>query len=257
MSIHTLNCLTVKAYYPREWETGALCLLMETERGLLLIDTGPGLGDYARVPIMMRALALITKMPMNPAEAAVCQVTTLGYDPADVVDVVLTHMHFDHCGGLPDFPQARVHVHRKEYEAFQGPPRSFLDLAYVERHLAHDPELLLYEETDDHWFDFPAVRLPFEREIWLIPLSGHTRGHCGMAIRTGDGGSETWHFHVGGSVPIGFSRALPAWLTRLMVGPHEARVRAFRTAHPEMTMTTTHMPLSFFEQHPPAEERPL
>ena len=249
MTIHYLNCLTVKAYYPPEWQTGALCFLMETDRGLLLIDTGPGLEDYVRVPMMMRVMALGTEMPMDPDEAAVRQVTALGYDPAEVRDVVLTHMHFDHCGGLPDFPQARVHVHRRELEAFRGGPRGFLDLAYVERHLAHDPELLLYQEAGDHWFDFPAVRLPFEREIWLIPLSGHTRGHCGMAIRIDDGGRETWHFHVGGAVPIGFSRAVPSRLTRLMVGPHEARLRAFRTAHPEITMTTSHMPLSFFQQH--------
>jgi len=245
MTIHYMNCLTAEARYPLGWRTGALCLLMETERGLLLIDTGPGLEDYARVPIMMRALAFVTKMPMDPNEAAVRRVADLGFDPAQVRDILLTHMHFDHCGGLLDFPGARVHVHRREYEAFRRFPRSFLDLAYVGRHLAHDPDLLLHEETGDRWFDFPAVRLPFEREIWLIPLFGHSPGHCGMAFKTGDG----WHFHVGGAAPIGFSRALAPWLTRLMVGPNEARTRAFRAAHPEIAMTTSHMPLAFFRQH--------
>jgi hypothetical protein len=33
-----------------------------------------------------------------------------------------------------------------------------------------------------------------------------------------------------------------------MVGPHEKRIRAFKAAHPEVRMTTTHMPLAFFEK---------
>ena len=243
VAMHYLNCFTCNAYYPRDLQTGALCLLWETNRGLLLVDTGPGLEDYARVPMMMRAMALVTKMPMDPSEAAIHRLADLGYNPEDVRDIVLTHMHFDHCGGLPDLPHATVHVHRREYEAFRGRPRTFLDLAYIARHMAHGPDLVLYEHSGDRWFEFDAIRLPFEPEMWLIPLFGHTRGHCGLAVRTEDG----WHFHVGGAAAIGFSRAIPPWLTKLLVGPHEARVRAFRRAHPEMTMTTSHMPLSFFE----------
>ncbi len=243
--MHYLNCFTCSAYYIRAWQTGALCLLLETDRGLLLVDTGPGLEDYVRVPMMMRAMALVTKMPMDPGEAAVRRVEDLGYDPKDVQDIILTHMHFDHCGGLPDFPQARVHVHRREYQAFAGLPRSFLDLAYVGRHMVHNPELVLYEHSAERWYEFDAIRLPFTPEMWLIPLFGHTRGHCGVALRTEDG----WHFHVGGAASIGFSRTVPSWLTKSLVGPHEARIRAFRAAHPEIVMTTSHMPLSFFERH--------
>jgi len=40
-----------------------------------------------------------------------------GYDPADVTDIVLTHLGLDHSGGLPDLPAARVHVHDAEYRA--------------------------------------------------------------------------------------------------------------------------------------------
>ncbi|MCS6916526.1 MAG: MBL fold metallo-hydrolase [Chitinophagales bacterium] len=48
----------------------------------------------------------------------------LGIGPADITDVVLTHLHFDHCGGaverindtlLPAFPQATYHIHRSQW----------------------------------------------------------------------------------------------------------------------------------------------
>jgi glyoxylase-like metal-dependent hydrolase (beta-lactamase superfamily II) len=48
-------------------------------------------------------------------ETAVAQVRALGHDPADVTDIVLTHMDFDHVGGLGDFPQATVHVYAADW----------------------------------------------------------------------------------------------------------------------------------------------
>ena len=38
------------------------------------------------------------------------QIQRLGFDPRDVRDIVLTHLDFDHAGGLCDFPEARVHL---------------------------------------------------------------------------------------------------------------------------------------------------
>jgi len=183
-------------------------------------------------------------VPLDPGETAVRQITGLGYRPEDVRHIVLTHMHFDHCGGLPDFPQATVHVHWREYEAFMERPRRWSDLAYVRRHVAHEPRLVLYDETGESWLGFPAIRLPFELDMWLVPLFGHTRGHCGVAMEAGAGRL----FHMGDAAPMGFDVSAPAWFARLVLGPHMPRLLAFRAAHPEIRMTTGHMPLDFFEE---------
>ena len=156
-------------------------------------------------------------------------------------------MHFDHCGGLPDFPHATVHVHRREVEAFTGGARQWADLAYVRRHIAHGPDLALYEEQGETWFGLPAVRLPFQPEIWLVPLRGHTRGHCGVALETEAG----WHFHVGDAGPIALGDEAPAWLVRQVLGPHAPALRAFAAAHPEVRITTGHMWLDFFDARGP------
>lgn len=55
---------------------------------------------------------------------------SLGLQPEDIDDVLMTHMHFDHCAGLvkwedeqevPAFSEASVHISRKEWEELTNP----------------------------------------------------------------------------------------------------------------------------------------
>ena len=242
MAIHFLNCFTCNARIPSHWHTGALCLLVETDQGLVLVDTGLGLEDYVRRDPILRAFQLATIVPLDPQQTAVRQIGRMGYQASDVHHIVLTHMHFDHCGGLPDFPHAAVHLHRRELDAFQGPPRRWTDLAYVRRHIAHGPRFVLHDEPGETWFDFPALRLPFEPQLWLVPLFGHSRGHCGVAVQTESG----WLSHVGDAAPMDLIAGPPPWIVRLVLGPHTPRLRRFQAAHPDIQITTGHMPLTFF-----------
>jgi len=240
--ISFLNGFTCNARVPSSWHTGTLCLLGETDQGLVLVDTGLGQEDYVHRPGILRLFQVITIVPLDPQEALVRQVVRLGHQPEDVRHIVLTHMHFDHCGGLADLPHAIVHVHRREYEAFVGRPRHWTDLAYVRRHVAHRPQLVLYDDAGESWLDWPAIRLPFEPEMWLVPLFGHTHGHCGVAIKTEAG----WLFHAGDAAPIGLGDYAPRWLVRLVLGPHAQRLCDFAAAHPDVRVTTGHMWLGFF-----------
>jgi glyoxylase-like metal-dependent hydrolase (beta-lactamase superfamily II) len=212
LKINFLNCFTCNARIPSSWHTGTLCLLVETEQGLVLIDTGPGLQDYIRLPGILKIFKIITIVPLDPAETAVKQVTGLGYKPEDVRNIVLTHAHFDHCGGIIDFPWATVHLHQQENAAFMRKPRHWTELAYVRRHFSHLPNVVTYVELGDKWLGLPAIRLPFQPEKWLVPLFGHTRGHCGVAIKTGD----DWLFHVADAGPVALQEYAPRWLVRLV-----------------------------------------
>lgn len=242
MTVHALNCMTCNARVPRGLRTGALCLLVETAQGLVLIDSGLGLADYRRPPAILYAFRLVTLMPFDPDDTAARRVARLGYVPEDVRHIVLTHMHFDHAGGLPDFPHATVHIHRREFDAFRGRPHTWLDLAYVRRHLAHQPDVVTYDTANGRWCGYDAMRLPFDPEMWLVPLFGHTAGHCGVAIKTATG----WHFHVGDAAPPGLDAQFPHWAIRLVLGPHALSLLDFAAAHPEVEMTVGHMPLAFF-----------
>ncbi len=244
MTIHYLNCFTCNARFPRHWRSGTLCLLIENNDGLVLVDTGLGTCDYVHAPGIMWAFKLVTIVPLDPDEAAFRQIPKLGYQPKDVRHIVLTHMHFDHAGGLPDFPWAKVHVHKREYEAFQaGKIRRWADGGYNRRILDHNPEMILYDGTGEKWYDFDAIRLPFETEMYLLPLFGHTAGHCGVAVKNGD----EWLLHVADAAS--FAEDAPDWAVRFILGSHQPRLRAFDAAHPEVSMMTGHMDLKFFERN--------
>jgi glyoxylase-like metal-dependent hydrolase (beta-lactamase superfamily II) len=249
MTIHLTNCFTCNARYPSRLRTGTLCLLVEADDGLILVDTGPGLEDYARIPPILRMFQVATRVPLDIEETAVHRVARLGFKPGDVRHIVLTHMHFDHCGGLPDFPHATIHVHEDEYRAFRGPPRRWTDFAYVRRHIAHDPHFVFYSGGSEEWCGLPAIPLPFGVEMWMIPLFGHSRGHCGLSIKTDSG----WLFHVADAAPLGLDEDIPAWLTNLVLGPHTPRLKRFKADHPEIRMTTSHMLLDFFSCRTAAE----
>jgi glyoxylase-like metal-dependent hydrolase (beta-lactamase superfamily II) len=246
MTIHLLNCFTDNARWPSKLKTGMVCLLIETDRELVLLDTGLGLDEYVHPTWMMQLFRLITSVPFDPNEAAVNRIRTLGYKSDDVKNIILTHMHFDHTSGLPDFPHAKIHVHRREYEAFTGSGlKRWTELAYIQRYVAHQPEFIFYEKVDSKWYDFDAIRLPFSPEMYFIPLFGHSRGHCGVAIKTAGG----WFFHVGDAGAV-YNDETPAWLIKLVLGPHDQRLRAFMKAHPEVLLTNSHMYPEFFSQHP-------
>jgi len=246
MIIHYLNGFTCNAHFPRHWKSGQLCILIESDDGLVLVDTGLGTRDYVHAPGILQIFKLVTIVPLDPEEAAIRQIARLGFQPEDVHHIVLTHMHFDHAGGLPDFPWAKVHVHKREYEAFKsGRIHRWTDGGYNRRILDHKPDVALYEGTGEKWYDFEAIRLPFEPEMYLIPLFGHSAGHCGVAVK--DGGD--WLLQVADAAS--FAEDAPDWAVRFVLGPHQPRLRAFEKSHPEVRMMTGHMNLDFFTKQRP------
>ncbi|MGE5159672.1 MAG: MBL fold metallo-hydrolase [Gemmatimonas sp.] len=171
------------------------CLLVETQDGLALVDTGIGLDDIAAPMRLGRKWVRQTSPRLDPGETAVEQVKALGYAASDVRHLLLTHLDRDHAGGIPDFPKAKVHVHRREYEmAVLGEPAAPSG-RYITAQWRHRPDWHLYGEEGEDWFGFRGVRALGDREpdILMIPLPGHTVGHCGIAVR----GNGKWWLHAG------------------------------------------------------------
>ncbi|MGX1711869.1 MBL fold metallo-hydrolase [Streptomyces albidoflavus] len=177
-------------------------MLLETEAdGLVLVDSGLGTADRHDPEGRLGAEWVAYAQPArDPEESALRQIVRLGLDPRDVRHLVLTHLHRDHTGGLPDFPGARVHVHPAEYRAVTDPAdphhRHSLD-RFLPAHRAHGPLLTpAVADGSAEWFGFPGVArvAGLAGEVLLVPLPGHSAGHAGVAVRDGAG---RWLLHAG------------------------------------------------------------
>lgn len=241
MAIRVLDCAPMSPWFPR-WHVGGTCLLVDTDKGPVLVDTGLGLHDYLSPTLKVRFLRLDFGSRQDPDSTAIRQLHRLGFSAEDVKHIVMTHLHFDHAGGLPDFPHAHIHVHQREYEAMRR-PRTWIELAYDRADFAHDPSWVLYDQTDATWLGLEAILLPFVPEMYLVPLFGHTRGHCGVAIRDGDG----WVFQCADALPSNAEfDVTPQFLNRLVLGPHVERLRAWSASHPEVRLLAGHLWRSSF-----------
>jgi glyoxylase-like metal-dependent hydrolase (beta-lactamase superfamily II) len=177
------------------------CLLIETDaHGLVLVDTGYGLKDVhhphqppePRIPKFFRALNGIR---LREQDTAIRQIEALGFSGSDVRHIIISHLDFDHAGGLEDFPHATVHLMDKEWSAATGPRPGFIPRKrYRPRQFNEVRNWRRYSGQGEPWFGFETVRdlegLP--PEILLVPLPGHTWGHAGVAVKDGPG----WLFYA-------------------------------------------------------------
>ncbi|GAB3774949.1 glyoxylase-like metal-dependent hydrolase (beta-lactamase superfamily II) [Nocardioides ginsengisegetis] len=253
MTIHHLNCATLRPHGSFGGRVSpaqmvAHCLLVERPGGLLLVDSGFGTGDIADPRRLGRPFTAVLRPALNLAETAQAQVRALGHAIEDVTDIALTHLDLDHAGGLGDFPGARVHVFGAELDAALHPTMRE-KARYIGAQWAHGPQWTRHDEAGDDWFGFRGVTALGE-DVVLVPLHGHTRGHCGVAVRRPDGG---WLLHAGDSYfhtseketppspPVG----LRAFQTLMAVDnkqrkANQERLRELHAAHGEITIFSAH-----------------
>jgi N-acyl homoserine lactone hydrolase len=91
--------------------------------------------------------------------------------PRDVICVINTHLHFDHCGGNRLFAGTPIHVQRVEREAARA--EDYTIPAWAEFDGA------TYVEHDGEAEIVPGVR--------VLPTPGHTAGHQSVLVDTDDG----------------------------------------------------------------------
>jgi N-acyl homoserine lactone hydrolase len=166
---------------PARYEFPAFCFLLEHPEGLIAVDTG--LTSAVRVPLLQRLLS-VPLPSIEPDEEVGPGLSALGIDAGDVRTVVLTHLDWDHTGGLRYFPAAKVLVHRPEWE-FGKKLRG--RLRYQPKLWPEAFEPIVYDLDPEPYGPFPNSKAVTEAgDVRVVPIPGHSFGQVGVIVESGD-----------------------------------------------------------------------
>ena len=196
------------------------CLLVDTGEGLILVDSGYGIRDYTNPTKFVESFNRHIGLVGDVDETALHYVNSLGYDAADIKHIFLTHMHLDHTGGLPDFPQAQVHVFKTEYDTAIN-ASGFISNFYIKQHWEHNPDWKIHTFQGDRWHNLectPEVDIN-DIKIFFIPMPGHSPGNCMIVLNLPDDsfiihGGDTF-YSIGQIAPEGPIRHPFHWVIQL------------------------------------------
>jgi len=177
LPIHPISCgwLTTDAGTMIAGQSGDFrmpvpAFLVEHPEGLVF-DTGMH-PDVAHSTDRLHGLESMFTPELAPDGSVGPQLRAAGFDPPDVAFIVSSHLHFDHCGGHVEVPNARLLVQRAEWEAGHH-PRAIEHGVYdpADFDIGHDVSLL---EGEHDIFGDGTLR--------IVATAGHTPGHQSLIV---------------------------------------------------------------------------
>ncbi len=170
----------------------------------ILVDTG--VSDPRQIA------ALECQYAGTPESNAVRQLRKLGVEPGDIDYVVITHLHWDHGGGIKLFPKAKVLVRREELkEAFVPTVKG--DMNY--RRVDFDDENIQWELLQN------GVDHELVEGVTLLSVPGHTAGTQNVLVQTSEGpviyasDSVYWYRNWNENRIPGICYSVPDWLNAM------------------------------------------
>src|SRR6266545_6017839 len=165
--------------------------VIEQAKGLVLFDTGQdraSVTDDSYFPGGFTGYLYdrLARFHIGEEDTLTAQLATLGYAPAEVDTAILSHLHEDHIGGLPELGDADLLVAAAEWEQLAGFSPELR--GFLRRHITIPG--LKWHQIDLQPTADPSLA-PFTRSLdlmgdgslVLLPTPGHTAGPTSLLIR--------------------------------------------------------------------------
>lgn len=176
----------------RSWVPVPLqCFLIDHRDGLVLFDTGidPAIRSdkrYIKQAIGRFLLPRIFRLQVKETDRIDRVLSAAGVASSDIQKAVISHLHFDHVGGIALIPQADLLVSAREWAILS---ESHPEYEWILREHIEIPSAkwrqISFEPTDDPLFEgFDGIHdVADDGSMILLPTPGHTAGSMSMLIR--------------------------------------------------------------------------
>lgn len=163
--------------------------VIEHRDGLVLFDTGQDRAsvtepDYFPGGLNGVVYDRLAQFAIEPDQTLARGLAALGHRPADVHTAVISHLHQDHIGGLPELPGAEIVISEAEWKSMRRPLaeargylRDHIELPGLRwRHVVPEPleQVAPFDTGHDLFGDGSLV---------LLPTPGHTPGSLSLLVR--------------------------------------------------------------------------
>ncbi len=222
--------------------------LIHHKDGPVLFDTGldPAIASdpsYISQVIGRILVRRIFRFHIGERDGLKHQLQSAGVRPSDIRKAVISHLHFDHVGGVADIPNAELLVSAREWAQLSEPhpEREWILREHIELQGANWKPIA-FEATDD------PVLQPFggvydvmgDGTMMLIPTPGHTPGSLSMLIQSQEMPPILLIGDLAYDPELIFEDRVPGTGNKTQLWETYAKVRALKASLPDLVILTSH-----------------
>lgn len=163
-------------------------VIRHPQEGLILFDSGLGLNFKRQLEgwWVHRFFQRFLPYELGPGETAAEQLAQEGIDPKEVRTIVVSHLHYDHAGGIADFPNATIVVSEDEWRhadtnRWQAALRGYRKEQYQD--LNNRVQLIEYSPGSVYGPFEASFDLFGDGSLILLETPGHTPGHQSLLVK--------------------------------------------------------------------------